>query len=300
MKHRQTLCAPIEIEGIALHSGANVRMRLLPAEPEDGIVFVRTDLGGARIPAKLDRADPNEVLSGRPVEVALSNLSTLQCARRLGIPMIGSVVPDGTEPASDATSAFSSSLTVSRTVDHWFRYPLQGRAGFLRATPRSESIWTGDQIDIRNAPETDEDAYIADVLRGKLNHLHGEIRGQTIRITTRGCRSVDILLHGALIDLTAPITVFFNEKRRLSRKVTPTISTLAGATVPAAVISMGNIRGNKSAAISTALYPAIVAIEESTSILCARVILGNNSSAKAVIPVPARVRQLSGSLKGSS
>ena len=38
----------VSIEGIGLHSGRPVRMRLLPAEPGTGIVFVRTDRGGLR------------------------------------------------------------------------------------------------------------------------------------------------------------------------------------------------------------------------------------------------------------
>ncbi len=44
--------------------------------------------------------------------------------------------------------------------------------------------------------------------------------------------------------------------------------------VPAAVVSMGKKRGSTSAAISTALYPQTVAMEESASILCARVVRG--------------------------
>src|SRR2546430_6792429 len=42
----------------------------------------------------------------------------------------------------------------------------------------------------------------------------------------------------------------------------PNIKTLAGVMVPAAVISIGKIFGNSVAASSTALYPAIVAMED--------------------------------------
>lgn len=41
---QQTLAAPIEYSGIGLHSGKDVTMRILPAEENTGIVFIRTDL----------------------------------------------------------------------------------------------------------------------------------------------------------------------------------------------------------------------------------------------------------------
>ena len=42
--NQQTISSPILIEGIGLHSGINVSMRLLPAEADFGIRFFRTDL----------------------------------------------------------------------------------------------------------------------------------------------------------------------------------------------------------------------------------------------------------------
>ena len=59
MYYRQTLASEIELSGIALHSGEQVRMRLLPAAPESGIVFRRTDVGGTEIPARLEQAGPS-------------------------------------------------------------------------------------------------------------------------------------------------------------------------------------------------------------------------------------------------
>ncbi|MGO9340605.1 MAG: UDP-3-O-acyl-N-acetylglucosamine deacetylase [Terracidiphilus sp.] len=47
----QTIAEPIEFEGIGLHSGAPVIMRLLPAPAGSGIVFRRTDLDNFEIPA---------------------------------------------------------------------------------------------------------------------------------------------------------------------------------------------------------------------------------------------------------
>ncbi len=56
---RQTLATETTLEGIGLHSGRRVRMRLLPGGPETGIVFVRTDAGGMEIPGTLAHAGPS-------------------------------------------------------------------------------------------------------------------------------------------------------------------------------------------------------------------------------------------------
>jgi UDP-3-O-[3-hydroxymyristoyl] N-acetylglucosamine deacetylase len=42
---------PVEASGVGLHSGVPVRIRILPAPPSTGIVFVRTDLDNFQIPA---------------------------------------------------------------------------------------------------------------------------------------------------------------------------------------------------------------------------------------------------------
>lgn len=47
----QTIAAPLEFQGIGLHSGAPVTMRLLPAPAGSGIVFRRTDLDNFEIGA---------------------------------------------------------------------------------------------------------------------------------------------------------------------------------------------------------------------------------------------------------
>jgi UDP-3-O-[3-hydroxymyristoyl] N-acetylglucosamine deacetylase len=52
---RRTLAEPIEVDGVALHAGTPVRMRLSPAEPNTGIVFRRSDLGDTSIPAHYDK-----------------------------------------------------------------------------------------------------------------------------------------------------------------------------------------------------------------------------------------------------
>nr|NIM61938.1 UDP-3-O-[3-hydroxymyristoyl] N-acetylglucosamine deacetylase [Acidobacteriota bacterium]NIQ84747.1 UDP-3-O-[3-hydroxymyristoyl] N-acetylglucosamine deacetylase [Acidobacteriota bacterium] len=59
MLNRQTIRNPVEVEGIALHSGETVRLRLVPAEPGAGVSFIRTDRSGAEIPARLEYQAPS-------------------------------------------------------------------------------------------------------------------------------------------------------------------------------------------------------------------------------------------------
>lgn len=52
---RRTIAYDVTIEGTALHAGVTVHMTLSPAEAGKGIVFRRSDLDGAEIPALYDR-----------------------------------------------------------------------------------------------------------------------------------------------------------------------------------------------------------------------------------------------------
>lgn len=49
-----TLAAPAETSGTGLHTAVPVRVRLVPAPPDTGYVFIRTDLGGFEIPASVE------------------------------------------------------------------------------------------------------------------------------------------------------------------------------------------------------------------------------------------------------
>jgi len=51
LRFETTVQRPVEAAGVGLHHGVAVRIRILPAPPSTGIVFVRTDLDGFAIPA---------------------------------------------------------------------------------------------------------------------------------------------------------------------------------------------------------------------------------------------------------
>src|SRR5438128_10779214 len=48
------LASPVEASGLGLHTAVPFTVRLMPAPPETGYVFRRTDLGGFEIPATVE------------------------------------------------------------------------------------------------------------------------------------------------------------------------------------------------------------------------------------------------------
>jgi UDP-3-O-[3-hydroxymyristoyl] N-acetylglucosamine deacetylase len=51
LQHEQTIATPLDFQGIGLHSGVEVALRLIPAPAGSGIVFRRSDLDNFEIPA---------------------------------------------------------------------------------------------------------------------------------------------------------------------------------------------------------------------------------------------------------
>jgi UDP-3-O-[3-hydroxymyristoyl] N-acetylglucosamine deacetylase len=49
-----TLSASVETKGLGLHTAVPVHLRLCPAPPDTGYIFIRTDLGGFEIPASVE------------------------------------------------------------------------------------------------------------------------------------------------------------------------------------------------------------------------------------------------------
>jgi UDP-3-O-acyl N-acetylglucosamine deacetylase len=47
-RRERTIARPVSVQGVGYLTGANVRLRFLPAPPTSGVVFVRTDVRGSR------------------------------------------------------------------------------------------------------------------------------------------------------------------------------------------------------------------------------------------------------------
>ena len=105
---RRTLAKEIAKSGTALHAGAVVDMRLLPAESGTGIVFRRSDIGGQKIHALYDR-----VAETRLGTVIAEGDATVGVIEHLMAAIAGAqiddliVVLDGPEPPILDGDAFS-------------------------------------------------------------------------------------------------------------------------------------------------------------------------------------------------
>jgi len=74
-RYQRTLARTADIEGIGFLTGASVALRFVPAPPDTGVVFVRTDLRHRpHIPARIDQVTGTErrtTLGHPPVQVGL-------------------------------------------------------------------------------------------------------------------------------------------------------------------------------------------------------------------------------------
>jgi pimeloyl-ACP methyl ester carboxylesterase len=111
-------------------------------------------------------------------------------------------------------------------ISHWFRYPVQGRCGWLRQAKFSGRPWRGNQLTIVTRRRSDFEQYATETIKRKLAYLGGRIRGQQIDVTTGRTTETHVLLHDELINLDQPILLKVNGKKRYEGRVTPRISTL--------------------------------------------------------------------------
>jgi UDP-3-O-[3-hydroxymyristoyl] N-acetylglucosamine deacetylase len=121
MAKRRTIAREIAAEGIALHAGTQVRLLLAPAAANVGIVFLRSDLDGAQIPARYDNV--TETTLGTTIEAGRANVAVVE---HLMAAIAGAgiddlfVILDGAEPPvldGDALS-FLELLDVAGIKEH--------------------------------------------------------------------------------------------------------------------------------------------------------------------------------------
>ena len=76
MSKRRTIAREIAAEGTALHSGTQVRILLAPAGPNVGVVFRRSDLDGAQVPARYDNV--TETTLGTTIESGRASVAVVE------------------------------------------------------------------------------------------------------------------------------------------------------------------------------------------------------------------------------
>jgi len=112
-----------------------------------------------------------------------------------------------------------------KSVSYWFRFPAQGRLGWLRQTEFAGEPWEGNLV-VRVQPGGDVHEFARRAVRRKLGLLEGTIEEQTIRVRLQHTKKAEILLHDGLIDLARPVTVYRGKKIVFQGPVPPSVSTL--------------------------------------------------------------------------
>jgi pimeloyl-ACP methyl ester carboxylesterase len=162
--------------------------------------------------------------------VGAHNRAILKFAEQASLPIVGVEVSPGAAPKPPATE-LRRMLTRRRAapspaVSHWFRFPAHGRADWLRQTKFKGEVWQADQLSIAVSTTADRDRFITDVVKGKLAYLGGRIDGQKINLETRRCARIDVLLPAELVELTKPLLVHCNGRKRFDGLPEPSVQTM--------------------------------------------------------------------------
>jgi pimeloyl-ACP methyl ester carboxylesterase len=160
------------------------------------------------------------------------NAALLDLARRQSLPICGADLTDARDllmglPAEALEPILAHTRATGPVhVSHWFRYPRQGRAGWLRQTAFRGDVWEAAQLSISASPGVDFDTFVRETIQAKLAQLAGRIEGQDIHIEARRCDRIEVLLGPEFVDFAQPVNVFCNGRRRHHKKITPSIRTL--------------------------------------------------------------------------
>lgn len=179
-----------------------------------------------------DTAGTVDSLATRHRRVAEHNLAIVEFATRMSLPIVGlALAPDGTHRPRLPARAIANVLGQRRPpfgspATQWFRYPGEGDLGWLRQTRFKGDVWDAEQLSIHTTPGTRRDEYITRVLTGKMAYIGGRIEGQTVKIDTRGCARIELLLPEGSVDFARPVTVICNGRTRRRRPIHPSIPVL--------------------------------------------------------------------------
>jgi pimeloyl-ACP methyl ester carboxylesterase len=165
-------------------------------------------------------------------DIRQANEYIAQVAREQNLPIrVLDLATVGEAGSRDLIKAMDAILTHTRPVamkriHHWFRYPVQGRRAWLRLGKMREAPWTAQLL--RVWPAVGEDPLAAEraVLEDKLCFVGGEIDGQTIRVQTRGCDEIELLLNDRMLDLDRDVTVYVDGTVRFEGRIVKRIATM--------------------------------------------------------------------------
>jgi hypothetical protein len=162
---------------------------------------------------------------------AALNRAIVEYAAQAGIPVQGFEAVDADVDLGFPVDRLRALMSHRRPAflnptAHWFRYPGHGSAGWIRQRRFAGQVWHEEQLSIVTPAGSGRDAFITEVIQGKLAYLAGRIEGQTIRVEARKCAEIELRLPWQAFDWLRPLTVYCNGRRRYHGIVRPSIRDL--------------------------------------------------------------------------
>jgi len=200
--------------------------------PQQAYALLLPNLGELPVLALWNRPgapEHSESVAMVAINQAIADFAKHASLRITGVELAGDWTrPDQDSEVHNEISRILSSRRSATTarIRHWFRYPGQGRCGWLRATEFADDVWQDDQFSITPGPTTDRDRFITDTIAEKLALLSGHVEGQSIFIETRRCGGVELRLSPGQIDFEKPVTVVCNGRKRFDGLIRPSITDL--------------------------------------------------------------------------
>jgi UDP-3-O-[3-hydroxymyristoyl] N-acetylglucosamine deacetylase len=146
---QRTLARPAAVSGVGFFTNADVTVRLLPAEPDTGVLFVRSDLPGRpEIPATIAYAVDRHRRTALEHNGAAVELTEHLLAALAGLWIDNCIVEiDGPEPPGGDGSAkhFADALLEAGSVE-------QGQPAALFAVPQRIDVISEDSGPLRAEP----------------------------------------------------------------------------------------------------------------------------------------------------
>lgn len=162
----------------------------------------------------------------------IHNRLIAKIAKEMDLP-ITSVELKSTKPASqfpptdEITELLSHvRMTAPKSIEHWFRYPDQGTAKWLRQKRFEGKVWDAATLSIASKPDVDQTKFITDVLKGKLAYIGGTIQGQEVALTVRHTSNVEMMLPLGVLDPGEPVKVTCNGLTRHANRLPPDIEVM--------------------------------------------------------------------------
>ena len=191
-------------------------------------------------PAELELLLPNlehtpvVVVYGDKVapEVRMANVYIAQFAEEHDLPIrMLDLESSEDRAAQDLIAALDAILkqrqpqNVSKS-GQWFRYVVQGRCGWLRGRELTDGPWTAQYLDVRPAMGEGVVEATRAVLEEKLGFVGGSIEGQTVRVQTRGCEEIELLISADMLDLSRDVVIYVDGTIRYEKPVNARIETM--------------------------------------------------------------------------